>query len=315
MEQKTGLIVGVVSCVVLAAGGIGFGVYGMIEANKKSSENSDYSQTVTINDSDDAYATRDLKDKTLRLLGSRNGLSVRDYYDDNTGDFMVDSSYMPTIQLAANNLDESMKTYITLETTMLDKEKYCNYQWTDGVKTDIDAALSQRSSNLLIGDTDIDCISYDKASGDHYDLWGENMPKMNGVSDTLTNGDFAYGASLDAYYYHIVGGRGGTCANYVVGRIKQIDKWVDEWQDYASVDINAGAFDVCWGNSSKLYSDIEKERLYETIDQDDTNWDEPASALTDDDYNSLQYYSFIFKKNSDGIYSFSSVVKIGRAVN
>lgn len=329
-KQKggNGLKIATAIACVMAVFGIGFGVYGIIEANNKSSEISnlkiqiedkdgkittlgtdeikisDDSQTITISDSNSAYAIRDLKSKTLRLLGSRNGLSMRDYYNDNTGGFIVLSGYMPTAQLITNSLDEVSRAYITLETTLLDKEKHCNYQWTDGVKADVDAALGEKASNISFGNANIDCISYDKANDDHYDLWGENMPKVNGVSNTLTNGDFAYGSNTDVYYYHIIGGRGGTCSSYVVGRIAQVDMA----QDSAYIDIGAGSFDTCADNAGKLYTDIEKGELYRTFEQDNINWD--GLGLTEDDYKSLQSYRFVFKKNQDGIYSFSTIEKL-----
>lgn len=293
---------------VVAICGIGFGIYGMMnvhnnsqpsEMNKESRATSDEPTNQNL----DKYEIRDLSGKTLRLLGARNGLSIRDYYNNDTGNFVVFSDYMPTTQLVTNSLDETSKAYITLETTILDKEKYCSYQWTDGVKADIDTALGQQASNNSFGNADIDCISYDKANSDHYDLWGESMPKINGVSNTITNGDFAYGSNTDAYYYHIIGGRGGTCSSYVVGRIAQIDKS----QDFAYADINAGAFDICAGSVGELYSDIERGELYKTIEQDNINWD--GLGLTEDDYKTLQPYRFIFKKNSDDIYSFSAIEK------
>lgn len=297
-----------IACIV-AVCGIGFGIYGMMSMhnNGQSSETAEESGTANnepTNQSLDKYETRDLSRKTLRLLGSRNGLSIRDYYNNDNGNFVVLSSYMPTSQLITNSLDETSKTYITLETTMLDKEKYCSYQWTDGVKADVDAALGQQASNISFGNANIDCISYGKANGDHYDLWGESMPKINGVSNTITNGDFAYGSNSDAYYYHIIGGRGGTCSSYVVGRIAQIDKN----QDSAYVDIDAGAFNICAGNAGELYSDIEKSELYKTIEQNNIDWD--GLGLTEDDYKSLQSYRFVFRKNPDDIYSFSAVEKI-----
>lgn len=288
---------------VVAVCGIGFGVYGM----GWFSGVSDGSQT-TNNEPEiqglNEYEIRDLSEKTLRLLGDRNGLSRRDYYDSNTGDFMIYSGYMPIAGLMANSLDEASKAYITLETTKLDKEKDCSYQWTDGVKADIDAALGQRASNFSFGNAYIDCISYDKANDDHYELWGESMPKMNGMSNTITNGDFAYGSNLDAYYYHIVGGRGGLCSDYIVGRIARVGKN----QDFAYVDVDAGTFYACRGDAGELYSDIEKGELYKTIEPDNTDWD--GSDLTEDDYDSFESYRFVFKKNSDDIYYFSNVEKL-----
>lgn len=304
-----GLVVAIVITSVLAVCGIGFGIYGIINMNasKKPIGNSaSDSQTVVDETSDQAlsvYETNDLINKTLRLLGSRNGLSTEDYYDGNSGDFIVYSGYMPTTQLVSNELDDSSKVYITLETTVLDKEKYCNYQWTDGVKNDIDSALGQQASSIDFGSTNMDCISYDKANSDHGSLWGESMPKINGTSSANT-GDFAYGSNLDAYYYHIIGGRGGLCSSYVVGKIANIG----DSQDYVYVDIDAGSFDICADSAGELYSDIERGELYKTIEQDNIDWS--GLGLTAEDYEVLQSYRFIFKKNSDGIYSFSAVEKL-----
>ncbi len=310
-KQKSGKglkIATAIACIV-AVCGIGFGVYGMLSAYNNSqpseeAEESEISSDKPTDQSLDKYEIRDLNRKVLRLLGSRNGLSIHDYYNNDTGSFVVLSSYMPISQLITNTLDETSKVYLTLETTILDKEKYCSYQWTEGVKTDIDAALGQQASNISFGNANIDCISYDKANDDYYDLWGESLPKMNGILNAITNGDFAYGSNSDTYYYHIIGGRGGTCSDYVVGRIAQIGKG----QDSAYVDIDAGAFDICAGNAGKLYSDIERSELYKTIEQDNIDWD--GLGLTEDDYKSLQSYRFVFKKNSNDIYSFSAAEKL-----
>ena len=304
-----GLVAATVVASVVAVCGIGFGVYGMMKMNTGEGpvETSNSNSQTTNNEPSDqalnAYETNDLRTKTLRLLGSRNGLSIRDYYDSNSRSFIVLSSYMPITRLVTNELDDSSKVYITLETTVLDKEKYCNYQWTDGVKDDIVSALGQQASNIDFGNTNMDCISYDKANSDHSSLWGESMPKINGTSSADV-GDFAYGSNLDAYYYHIMGGRGGLCSGYVVGRIANIGNN----QDYAYVDINAGSFDVCADSAGELYSDVERGELYKTIDQDNIDWN--GLGLTVEDYEALQPYRFIFKKNSDGIYSFSTVEKL-----
>lgn len=327
-KSGNGLKIATAIACIVAICGICFGVYGIMEVNNSFSEISDLkvqiedkdgkittletdkikisddSRTITISDSNGIYATRDLKDKTFRLLGARNGLSVQDYYNDDTGSFMVYSDYMPIDQLITNNLDETAKTYITLETTLLDKEKYCSYQWTDGVKADIDAALGQQASSISFGNANVDCISYDKASDDYYDLWGESMPKINGISKAIALGDFAYGSNSDAYYYHIIGGRGGTCSSYIVGKVVRIDKN----QDSAYVDINAGVFDICAGKEGELYSNIERGELYKTLEQDSINWE--GLGLTEDDYKALQSYRFVFRKNTDGIYSFSAIEKL-----
>lgn len=307
-KNNNGLkITSAIAC-VLAACGIGFGVYGMMHMNNIPSpephadpqtEISDYSDEQTLN----IYEINDLKNKTLRLLGSRNGLSKMEYYDSDSGNFTVPSDYMPITKLITNQLDDASKIYITLETTMLDKEKYCTYQRTDGVKADIDAALGEKASNISFSEFGLDCISYDRANDDHYSLWGEDLPKINAMSNT-DNGDFAYGSNLDTYYYHIIGGRGGTCSEDIVGKITEINKS----QDNAYVNINAGSFGICASNDGKLYSDIERGELYKTIDQNDI--DQKGFGLTDIDYESLQSYRFTFKKNSNGIYSFSSVEKI-----
>ena len=310
-SSERGWKIAAVIASIVAVCGIGFGVYGMVGVNDSNqpSEISDEPE-VTDDESGDQelneYEKRDLTKKTFRLLGFRNGLSSLENYNDDTGNFIITSGYMPTAQLITNDLDEASKVYITLETTMLDKEKRCDYRWTDGVKDDVNAALGQQASDISFGDTNIDCISYDRANDDYYDLWGENMPKINGFSDSPTNnvGDFAYGPHLDAYYYHVLGGRGGTCSSFVVGKIMQIDKN----QDFAYVGINAGAFEICAGNAGELYSAIERGELYKTIEQDNISLD--GLDLAEDDYKSLQFYRFKFTKNSDDIYSFSTIEEL-----
>ncbi|MDO4747404.1 MAG: hypothetical protein Q4A70_03660 [Candidatus Saccharibacteria bacterium] len=324
-KRNTGLMAGMICCAILAIGGIGFGVYGMMKANSSADvanlkvqiednngkttlletdkiKVSDDSQTITISDSDSAYAIRDLKNKTLRLLGSRNGLSVLDY--DNQNGFVVSSSYMPITELLSNSLDDSLKAYITLETTVLDKGKYCSYQWNNDVKADIDTILDQAGANFSFGANGVDCISYKRADEDHDDLWGEELPKINAVSTKTMFGDFAYGSNTDNYYYHVIGGRGGTCSDFVVGKIAGIDRD----QDYAYVNINAGSLGVCAGNDGTLTSGIRSEETYKTISQDSIEKGE--LGLTEEDYNSLQFYRFTFKKNPSGIYSFSGIEEV-----
>ncbi|MDO5480843.1 MAG: hypothetical protein Q4F60_00625 [Candidatus Saccharibacteria bacterium] len=316
--------IGIATCVILTLSGLSFGIYGLIEANNKSSEISDLkiqiedkdgkittletdkikvsddSQTITISDSDSAYAIRDLKTKTLRLLGARNGLSVGDYLD-NTDSFMVYSLYIPTDQLLSNNLDETAKAYMTLETTILDKEKSCNYKFTENIKADIDSMLAGTAvSGATIGDQDIDCISYDVAASDHYSLWGESLPKLNySTTQTSIVSDFGYGQKTNNYYYHVFGGRGGAGSSYSLGKITQVNRN----QDLAYVDIKAGTL-IDNPEETTLYTEISGKEAFKTLDTT------KKPDLTEDDYNHLQSYRFTFKKNSDGIYSFSSVEKL-----
>ena len=251
----------------------------------------------------DAYATRDLEHKVFRLLGFRNGFSDAEFYD-NSEHFMIYSGYMPIDKLLSNELDDSLKTFITFETTLLDKEKQCSYKWTDGVKDDIDSALGEASNNIMFSDLGIDCISYDIANKDFRDLWGGELPKINSFSGGPNiYGDFAYGANRDTYYYHIIGGRGGTSSDYVVGKISQI-----EGDNEVFVDLNAGRLYVSGGNPSEIYSDIEMNTKYKSIDQSVTGWNE--LGLSDDDFASFQKYRFKFKKATDGTYYFSAVERL-----
>lgn len=281
---------------IAAVCGIGFGIYGMIKPSNAPSDSQNAPTADSLEPS--AYEARDLVYKTLRLLGSRNGLSAEDHYDRSSGEFMVYDGYMPIGRLLNNELDNDLKTYITLETTMLDKEKYCS-QWDNGVKADINAALGQQAESIDFGNTQFDCISYDKAKDDHHDLWGEDISKTT----TMTN-DLVYGANTDAYYYHILGGRGGACSDFVVGKISDINKD----QDYAHVGFNAGSFVTCMGQAGELYASIGGEDLYKTIEQEDVSFED--LNLTENSYESFQQYRFSFKKNSDDIYSFVSAEKM-----
>ena len=299
-----GLIAGILICIVLALGGIGFGVYGMFfnSANNGQSASSDDAS----NNSSNEYAIRDLRNKTFRLLGSRNGLSSQDYYDSNSNKFAIYADYMPTKEILSNELNDSLKTYIALETTILDKEKHCSYKWDGDVSADIDKALSGTYwSNTKFSETVFDCISYDVANDDYFDLWGENIQKLNAFSAGVkTYGDYAYGPNVDAFYYHIVGGRGGTSSSYIIGKVTQIE----EKDGSASVEIKAGNYLISAGEPGKVYSDIERNKLYKTFEHDSTTL--AVSELSDSDYDSFQGYRFVFKKNSKGIYSFSSVEKL-----
>ena len=309
-KSGKGLKIATAIACIIAVCGIGFGVYGIITKNDNtpntpSNEPKKETSSNTEDQELNPYEENDLKYKTLRLLGYRNGLSIGDYYDDGSGDFVVYKDYMPIASLINNELDDNLKTYITLETTISDKEKTCSYNWTDGVKADIDTALGEEASTISFGDGEIDCISYDRANDDYYNLWGETMPKTNGLSSSNpTGGDYAYGSNLDAYYYHIIGGRGGTCSNYAVGKILKTDKN----QNYASVDINVGSLNICMDNPGELRSDIVDGEIIKTIEQDNLNWNNLEFA--DNDYSSFQSYRLTFKKNSKGIYSFSAIEKI-----
>ena len=299
-----GLIAGILICIVLALGGVGFGIYGMFfnGANVGQSSSGDN----TSDNSSNEYVVRDLRNKTFRLLGSRNGLSSQDYYDSKTNKFVIYADYMPTKEILSNELSDSLKTYIALETTILDKEKYCSYKWDGDVSADIDKALSGTHwSNTEFGQTVFDCISYDAANDDYYDLWGENIQKLNAFSAGIkTYGDYTYGPNVDAFYYHVVGGRGGTSSNYTIGKIMQIE----EKDDSAAVEIKAGSYSISAGEPEKIYSDIERNKLHKTIEHESTTL--AVSELSDSDYDSFQGYRFVFKKNTKGIYSFSGVEKL-----
>ena len=303
-KGNSGLIAGMIICLFLALGGIGFGIYGMLFNGTNTDQPS--SGDNTSDSSSNEYVTRDLRNKTFRLLGFRNGLSSQDYYDGNTNKFAVYADYMPTKEILSNELNDSLKTYIALETTILDKEKHCSYKWDGDVSADIDKALSGTHwSNTEFGQTVFDCISYDVANGDYFDLWGENIQKLNAFENgTKTYGDYAYGPNLDAFYYHVVGGRGGTSSNYTIGKVIHIE----EKDDSATVEIKAGSYLISAGEPEKIYSDIERNELHKTIEHESTTL--AVSELSDNDYDSFQGYRFVFKKNSKGIYSFSNVEKL-----
>ena len=284
-----------------------FGIYGMFfsrqdgdSPNADSQEQSnDNSSTSDRSDSLNPYEERDLRSKVFRLLGSRNGFIELERYNRDDKTFTMSMDYMPINDLLSNSLTDELKVYITLETTSVEKDKYCRYG-DDNVKNDVNPNGSL--GNVLIPDSvTIDCISFDYAKNDYKDLFGEEMPKISSSDIKGQYGDYTYGANLDTYYYHIIGGRGGTSANYVVGKINQIV----ENEDYAKVTINAGVLFLSGGNPGELYSSIEKEEIYKTYDGASTDWSN--LGLTDGDYSSFKTYNFVFKKNSDGIYSFARV--------
>lgn len=281
---------------ILAVAGLGFGGFELWQNMQKQPENDEDAGDQGLN----AYEIRDLRDKTFRLLGNRNGISHQSYDADG---FVIYKDYMPVSQIVANNIDNATKVYATLETTVLGKQKTCDYKWSNDVKNDIDDAFSGQAHNISLGGS-IECVSYEDINNDYYDLWGENMPKINSLKEQGQYGDFAYGSNLDAYYYHIIGGRGGVCTSYVIGKIAQIDKD----QENAYVDINAGVLGICADAAGEFYSDIEESEQYKTVEHDKINLDN--LGLTEDDYASFQPYRFVFKKNSQGIYSFSNVKKL-----
>ena len=257
----------------------------------------------------DSYVSRDLRNKTFRLLGWRSGVGSYDDYNQSDGTFLVYSGYMPTAELIGNSLTDMQKVYITLETTTIDKEKYCNYEWTDGVKGDIDSIVQR--NDISFGSGSIDCISYKNASADYFDLFGGVLPKLTDYNkQTLTGGDLGYGANLDAYYYHIIGGRGGTSSWYVAGKITEIA----ENDGNAYVEIKGSGILAGWANdgyrvdfySGLSYSNGDSFKSIDVADRDEM--DNIMQHLTEYiDYNDFQTYRFVFEKNSDGIYSFVKV--------
>lgn len=257
----------------------------------------------------DPYVSRDLRNKTLRLLGWRNGLGSYDDYNQSDGTFLIYSDYMPTAGLVGNSLTDVQKVYITLETTTMDEEKYCNYEWTDGVKGDIDSIVQR--SDIYFGSENIDCISYKNASADYFDLFGGVLPKLTDYNkQTLTGGDLGYGANLDAYYYHIIGGRGGTSSWYIAGK----NTGIVENDDNAYVDIKGGTVIAGWsvnGYGVEIYSSLlhNDEESFKSINVADRNeMDNIMQHLAEYvDYDVFQAYRFVFEKNSDGIYSFVRV--------
>ena len=300
-HENKPFLIAVIILAVLAVSGCCFGIYGMFFSNKDSDEPRQDNNSVVISnveddDTIDVYADRDVKHKTLRLLGYRNGVSNMEFHDPITGNFVVNSDYMPIKELLSNSLTDQTKVYITLETTSLDKDKICSYRGDDTVKSDIDSI--DFLSDAQLDFATIDCISYDNAGADYYDLFGEDIPMIKGYARDY--GDFAYGENLGAFYYHIMGGRGGTGASYIVGKINRV---VAE-DEFIKVNMNAGTLQLSGDEPGQLYSGIMGDELYKTYDAG-TDWS--FLGLTDEDYGSFDSYSFIFKKNGSGFYSFVGV--------
>ena len=284
-----------------------FGAYGMffrgqntISPSESANPNQSEDTSVSGDSEDlDPYVERDLRTKVFRLLGSRNGFIELERYNRGDKSFIVSMGYMPVKELLSNSLTDEMKVYIALETASAGKDKYCAYRWTEGVKDDINTATAY-DETVFSDSTVIDCVSYEDAKNDYKDLFGEEMPKLV-YTKGLSYGDFTYGSNLDAYYFHIIGGRGGTGADYIMGKINEITKDGDS----IKVIISAGVLYINRNDPGQLYSSIEQEEVYKTYDGENTDWGN--LGLTDDDYASFKTYSFVFEKNSDGIYSFVRV--------
>lgn len=270
------------------------------DQNNTTSSTNSWNGSANPSNSDELneYVKRDVRQKMFRLLGYSNGFGYESYNSED-GTFILGNTYMPVKELISNSLTDSLKVYITLETTSIN-EKYCSYS-NDKVKSDIDSTGA--FDDVDFGYSTIDCISYANANTDYNDLFGEDIPK---ITDSIKGrfGDFTYGQNIDGYYYHIMGGRGGTSARYAVGKINSITKE----GDFVKVNINAGTLWIERG-SGKLYSSIDSEEVYKSYGPTNTGWDdlETDLGLTDEDYAGLKTYSFVFKKNSDDIYSFVNV--------
>ena len=276
---------------VVAICGIAFGIYGIFFANQKNvSREGNPESSVDTTDSDIAiaYESRDLREKTLRLLGKRNGFLAS--YDSDEGTFIVLDDYMPIAKLLNNELTNEDKVYIMLETTSIDNNKTCS-PYDDKILADM---------RLVLGDFDIrpgdnfDCISYKNASLDFYDLFGEDLPKVKQLTQ-----DYIYGENSENYYYHIMGGRGGIGYDTAIGRIKAINTE----GDIATVEIALGGLSGSPEGFKVRHSILQSEYFEEfasDIEVEDI-------TIEEEQYEEFDQYRFVFKKNGGNIYSFEKV--------
>ena len=279
---------------VVAICGIAFGIYGIFFANQKNvSREGNPESSVDTTDSDIAiaYESRDLREKTLRLLGKRNGFLAS--YDSDEGTFIVLDDYMLIAKLLNNELTDEDKVYIMLETTNIDNNKTCS-PYDEKILADM---------RLVLGDFDIrpgddfDCISYKNASLDFYDLFGEDLPKVKQLTQ-----DYIYGENSENYYYHIMGGRGGTGYNAAIGKIRKIDTEGDTAAVEIAVGGLSGSPEGIKIRSSILNSEYFKEYGPDTEVEDIT--------IEEEKYEEFDQYRFVFKKNGDNIYSFEKVEQL-----
>ena len=274
--------------------GVAFGIYGMLFANQKSVGSEDDSEgsvdTVASNIAA-AYESRDLREKTLRLLGKRNGFLAN--YNPEEGTFTVLDDYMLIAKLLNNELTDEDKVYIMLETTNIDNNKTCS-PYNEKILADM---------RLVLGDFDIrpsddfDCISYKNASLDFYDLFGEDLPKVKQLTQ-----DYIYGENSENYYYHIMGGRGGTGYNAAIGKIRKIDTEGDT----AVVEIAVGGLSGS-PEGIKIRSSILGSEYFEEYGPDTEVED---ITIEEEKYEEFDQYRFVFKKNGDNIYSFEKVEQL-----
>ncbi len=279
---------------VVAICGIAFGIYGIFFANQKNvSREGNPESSVDTTDSDIAiaYESRDLREKTLRLLGKRNGFLAS--YDSDEGTFIVLDDYMLIAKLLNNELTDEDKVYIMLETTNIDNNKTCS-PYNEKILADM---------RLVLGDFDIrpsddfDCISYKNASLDFYDLFGEDLPKVKQLTQ-----DYVYGENSENYYYHIMGGRGGTGYNAAIGKIRKIDTEGDT----AVVEIAVGGLSGS-PEGIKIRSSILGSEYFEEYGPDTEVED---ITIEEEKYEEFDQYRFIFKKNGGNIYSFEKVEQL-----
>ena len=298
-KKSKGLIAAVVIFALLAAVGVGFGVYGMFFNNSQkpsTSDNNDVNGGSSVEEPDaiaEVYEERDIREKTLRLLGERNGLSDYERYNSEDRTFVVNQDYMPISALLANGLTEEDKVYIVLETTGLDS-KYCA-TYNEAIKADIN---NLGITNAEWGDGTFDCISYRNANLDYQDLFGGTIPKIT----TMTQ-DYVYGANSDTYLYHILGGRGGASAAYITGKIDDYNVGEDE----ASIDVRMGKMSINMNDGVKLYGSVLGS---EAIRGYGAEVDISDIVLSDEDYEKFEKYRFVFENNGNNIYSFSKVEQL-----
>ena len=226
-----------------------------------------------------------MRNKTIRLNGGYEG-----FYDDKF--FEASVNYIPYSELYANSLTDAQKTYLYLETAGRSNQGY--YQWD----SDINADLSDRLAEY--GDVSGYIANYipaNRAKIEFYDLFGSEITKE-------CSSDCKYGEHKNAYYKHIIGGRGGAWGMSIVGRISSIVTNGDT----AYVDFNAGM----------IYTDPSKQEIINKVVgpgdniKDELNIDNvyDSTIITDENYSKFQSYRFVFRKNSKGFYSFERVEEV-----
>lgn len=301
-SSKTPIVIAIL-CLLLAIGGISFGVWGVMQANQSNVSNADEPKTsdpaqgkntddaVEEKSISDAYLLQELDEKIAALH-----FRSQDYDSTENGSVIkivagTHSEFSLYTEGTFSSLEKLAATFGSLKNF----ERNLSYSELQIVAADFSDLLP--SSNLET--ISITAIDGDTVSAKYQDLFGESLNKEAKKGEYHCP-NYVYDENIDMYVdLSACGGTSDATAYYYKQKYTAAG-------DNAYVYVRAAEKS---GDEKAVYRDIVGFNYAENAGLK-TDYDYETFELDSSNYQDFQEYRFVFKKSSTGTYYFEKVEKL-----